>query len=117
MAVEKSAGAIIFKKENNQVEYLLIQYKTGYWGFPRGIIEKEETLEDAAKREIEEETGLIDLQFIPGFKEIIKYFYKWEGKNVLKFVTYFLAEAREDKVKLSYEHKDFIALTIDLNKG
>jgi len=107
MPIEKSAGAIVFRKKGNEIFYLLLQYEAGHWGFPRGLIEKGETLEETAKREIEEETGIKNLKFLPGFKETIKYFFKWKGKNILKFVTYFLAQTKEKKVSLSFEHKDF----------
>ena len=107
MPIEKSAGAIVFRKKGNEIFYLLLQYEAGHWGFPRGLIEKGETLEETAKREIGEETGIKNLKFLPGFKETIKYFFKWKGKNILKFVTYFLAQTKEKRVSLSFEHKDF----------
>lgn len=110
MPVEKSAGAIVFTRDNNEIKYLLIQYGLGHWGFPRGLIEEGEAIGDAARREIEEETGLKDLEFLPGFKQTVRFFFKWEGKNILKFVTYFLAQAKTKEVKLSYEHKDFVWL-------
>jgi len=110
MPVEKSSGAIIFRKENNEIFYLLIQYGLGHWDFSRGLIEKGEKLEETAKREIQEETGLIDLEFIPGFKETVKFFYKFEGKNIMKFATYFLVETKQREIKLSYEHNDFVWL-------
>lgn len=111
MPVEKSAGAIIFRRENGKIYYLLLHYpgashraEKNYWDFPKGHIEKGEKLEEAAKREIEEETGLKDIKFIEGFKETIKYFFRWEGKNVLKFVTFFLAETKTKDIQISFEH-------------
>jgi 8-oxo-dGTP pyrophosphatase MutT (NUDIX family) len=41
---------------------------------------------------------------LPGFKETIKYFFKFQGKNILKFVTFFLAETKEKNVQISFEH-------------
>ncbi|MGB9598810.1 MAG: bis(5'-nucleosyl)-tetraphosphatase, partial [Minisyncoccales bacterium] len=91
--------------------YLLLHYpgtshraKKDYWDFPKGHLEKGEKLEETAKREIEEETGLKDIKFIEGFKETIKYFFKWEGKNVLKFVTFFLVKTKTKNVQVSTEH-------------
>lgn len=107
MPIEKSAGAVIFRRESNKTYYLIIQYGLGHWDFPRGLIEKGEAIEETARREIEEETGIKELQFLEGFKETIRYFYKFKGENILKFVTYFLAETREEEVELSFEHKDF----------
>lgn len=107
MPVEKSAGAVIFRKEKDTIKYLLLHYELGHWDLPKGHIEKKEKPEQAAAREVEEETGIKNIEFIPGFKETIKYFYKREGKNFFKIVVFFLAQTKAEKVKISYEHKGF----------
>jgi len=110
MPVEKSAGAIIFRKEGDRIYYLLLRYPTSsrsskdYWDLPKGHVEKGEELEDTVKREVEEETGLKDLKIIGGFKETIRYFFKFEGQNILKFVTFFLAVSDKKEIKISGEH-------------
>ena len=110
MPIEKSAGAIIFRKENNNFFYLLLHYPSSakapkeYWDFPKGHIEKGEDEIKTVKREVEEETGLKDIKIIEGFREWIKYFFKFEGKTVLKFVTFYLAETKTKDVKISGEH-------------
>ena len=106
MPIEKSAGAIVFRR-NKEIKYLLIQYGWGHWEFPRRLIEKGESLEDTARREIKEEVGIEDIRFISGFKEWIKFFFKLKGKNIMKIATFLLAETKTEKVKLSYEHKDY----------
>jgi bis(5'-nucleosidyl)-tetraphosphatase len=107
MPIEKSAGAIVFRRENEEIKYLLIQYGWGHWEFPRGMIEKGETLEETARREVKEEVSIEDIEFIPGFKEWTKFFFKLKGKNIMKIATFLLAETKTKEVKLSYEHKDF----------
>jgi 8-oxo-dGTP pyrophosphatase MutT (NUDIX family) len=113
MPVEKSAGAVIFRKENNKIYYLLLHYpsspraKRDYWDFPKGHIEKGEKEIETVKREVEEETGLKDIELIEGFKSGIRYFFKFQGENILKFVTFYLAETKEKKVKISKEHIGF----------
>ncbi len=113
MPVERSAGAIIFRKEKGIVKYLLLHYPTGartakdYWDFPKGHVEKGEKEMETAVREIKEETGLHDFKFIEGFKEWIKYFFKNEDKTVFKIVTFYLVEAKNGKVKISFEHIGF----------
>lgn len=120
MPREKSAGAIIYHLKDNMPHYLLLHYPSGHWEFAKGHIEEGEDPEEAAKREIEEETGIKDLEIIPGFKEYIKYFFrksydlKGEAKKrapwVFKLVVFYLAKTKSEDVKISKEHKDFIWL-------
>ncbi|MEM1993897.1 MAG: bis(5'-nucleosyl)-tetraphosphatase [Nitrososphaerales archaeon] len=113
MLEEKSAGAIIIYKSDNNVEYLILHYPAGHWDFPKGNIEKGESDFDAAIREITEETGLTDLKFINGFKKTIQYYYKKGDQLVKKSVTFYLAEANTKDIKLSFEHQGYIWLPID----
>jgi 8-oxo-dGTP pyrophosphatase MutT (NUDIX family) len=120
MPVEKSAGAVVFHRDpGGKIEYLLLEHRAGHWGFPKGLIEKGEKLEETVLRECKEEAGLESLHLIPGFKETIRYFFKVKydyqvkergykmGQNIMKFATYFLVESKNQKVKLSFEHINF----------
>jgi bis(5'-nucleosidyl)-tetraphosphatase len=106
MPIEKSAGAIVFRRQNKEIKYLIIKYGWGHWEFPRGGIEKGESLEETARREIEEETGIKNIEFIEGFKEWIKFFFKLKGDGIMKIATFFLAETKTEEIKLSHEHED-----------
>lgn len=53
-----AAGGIV---ENEKNEVLLI-FRRGKWDLPKGKLEKGENLEDCAVREVEEETGLQQIQ-------------------------------------------------------
>ncbi|MFQ6049594.1 MAG: bis(5'-nucleosyl)-tetraphosphatase [Candidatus Paceibacterales bacterium] len=114
MPVERSAGAVIFRREKGKIYYLLLHYESGHWSFPKGNIEKGEKLKETVKREVEEETGIEDIKFINGFKETIKYFYQLKGKDIFKTVVYFLAETKKRAVKLSFEHIGFKWLSYDV---
>ena len=70
---EKSAGAIIFRKSNKGLQYLLLFGDKIGWGFPKGHIDGEETPKATAIREIEEETGIIIDKFIPNFEVYTQY--------------------------------------------
>jgi len=107
MELEKSAGAVVFRKEEGRRLYLLLHYDAGHWSFPKGNIEEGEKLKETVVREAQEETGIEDLDFVKGFKEHIKYTYKREGKNVFKIVTYFLASTKTEEVEISWEHQGF----------
>jgi bis(5'-nucleosidyl)-tetraphosphatase len=110
MPVERSAGAIIFRKEKDKFFFLLLHYPSSsrrsrnYWDLPKGHIEGKEKIEETARREVEEETGLKDLKFVPGFSSWMKYFFRFEGKTVFKIVTYLLAETKTEEIKISPEH-------------
>jgi 8-oxo-dGTP pyrophosphatase MutT (NUDIX family) len=129
MPKEKSAGAIIFIKENSKNYYLLLHSapsgpgKKGHWGFAKGHIEEGETEEETTRREIAEETGIGDLKIIMGFKELEKYFFrkvyglKEEEKKkapwIFKTVIFFLAETKTKEVKISEEHDGFVWLAFE----
>jgi len=108
--VEKSAGAVVFRKEGNKIYYLLLHYPSGtrtprnYWDFPKGHIERGEKEIETVKREVKEETGLEDIKFIEGFKKWVKYFFRFQGKTVFKIVIFYLVETKNKNVKISFEH-------------
>lgn len=114
MPTERSAGAIIFRKENNRIYYLLLHYPPtshrtakDYWDLTKGHIESGETEGKTVRREAAEETGLKDVKFIPKFREQIKYFFKWEGQTIFKTVAYYLLETKTKEIKISEEHIGF----------
>lgn len=56
----EAAGGIV---KNQEGKYLFI-YRLGKWDLPKGKVEPSETLENAALREVEEETGIRNLQLV-----------------------------------------------------
>lgn len=53
--VVQGAGGVLL---NSQGQVLLIRDRQGYWCFPKGHLDPEESPEQAALREVEEETGI-----------------------------------------------------------
>lgn len=49
------AGGVVF---NQAGEVLLLRDRMGYWVFPKGHVDQGESLEQAAIREVQEETGI-----------------------------------------------------------
>lgn len=72
---------------------MLIQHRAaGYWGFPKGHPEKEETPQMTAIRELYEETGLEVVRFISDKSFEEQYSFNWRGKLIHKTVCLFVAE-------------------------
>lgn len=114
MPIARSAGAVVFRlNPKGQPLYLLLHHTLGHWDFPKGTIEKGEKTEETIRREVGEESGITSVDFVPGFKETMHYFFQWEGKKVSKWVVYLLAQTKEEKVKLSFEHDDFAWLPFE----
>lgn len=105
---ERSCGAVVFRTINNDLRFLLIKNKrSAHWGFPKGHIEKGETLEQTANREVLEETG-IHIEIIPEFES--KSEYTIQGR-VEKCVTIFLAKTADTKTTIQQEEiEDYIWL-------
>lgn len=100
MEKEFSAGALIFRKEKEEVLFLLIYSgRNKKWGFPKGHIEPGEMEKDAALREVKEEIGINDLRFVDGFREEDVYQAgsnrgPSKGSVIEKHSVYFLCETK-----------------------
>jgi 8-oxo-dGTP pyrophosphatase MutT (NUDIX family) len=92
---ERSAGGVVFRRTGEGGEIALAARRTRRgelaWGLPKGLIEPDERPEDAAVREVREETGL-EAEIV-GDLGSISYFYQWEGVGVRKSVRFFLMHA------------------------
>jgi 8-oxo-dGTP pyrophosphatase MutT (NUDIX family) len=85
-----SAGGVVFRRTLDGPQFALIK-ANGRWGFPKGNIEKDETPELAALREISEETGLpLNRLCIVSQLPPVKYTFRWEGMLVFKTVHNYL---------------------------
>jgi len=111
MPTEKSAGTVLYRIEDGKIKYLLLykkkhlQYNES-WDFPKGNVEEKSEI-DTVKREVKEETGIVDLTFIPSFKETLTFFYMKDSERVFKIVSVFLCKTNEPNVVLSKEHNGF----------
>jgi len=114
VAPEKSCGALIFRLDGEKRLYLLLHYSGGHWDFPKGHVEKGESEEQTALREIQEETGITALGFVEGFREEISYSFRHStGEMADKKVAFFLARTNEKQVRLSDEHIGFAWLPFE----
>jgi 8-oxo-dGTP pyrophosphatase MutT (NUDIX family) len=104
MTLEKSCGAIVYRRHSGNIELLLIKHvNSGHWSFPKGHVEPDESETDTARREILEETG-VEVIIDSSFRETVTYFPK---KDTKKNVIYFLAKAKNHNfVKQDTEVED-----------
>jgi hypothetical protein len=58
---------------------------------------KKEKIWNKPQKRNKRRNGNDDIEMTPGFKETIKYFFNAEGKNILKFVTFFLAKKKQKR--------------------
>ncbi len=110
MQFENSAGALIYKMENNTIKMLFLIRFNDKLDIAKGHIEQGENSVIAAKREIKEETNL-DVEFVPSFSASTRYRFieRYDGpsKKVSKQVNIYLAKTDGKDVKASEEHKGF----------
>ena len=86
-AHEYSSGAVLFCEKDGQRLYAVVTELSGNTGLPKGHVEQGESNEEAALREIYEETG-IRAEIVPGFEGELVY---PQGRGMLKHFYYFLA--------------------------
>ena len=89
----EAAGGIV----QNEKKDILFIFRRGKWDLPKGKLEKKETPETAAAREVEEETGVKDLKLK---KKIGETYHTYDefGKHILKISHwfYFTCNSRQE---------------------
>jgi len=110
MLREKSCGAVVFIRKDDDARYILLNYAAGHWDFVKGNMEANETEQQTVVRELQEETSITGAQFMDGFREAIAYFYRRQGLTIHKEVVFYLMESYTDKVQLSFEHVGYVWL-------
>lgn len=116
-----SAGIVVFR-EDGERRYLLLRSaltRRPVWEFPKGGLESGESEQQAAERELQEETGLApgDYVLLDGFRAEERYFFTrgsgGDRRLIYKQVSYFLAEWRQGEVRISREASRFAWATAE----
>jgi 8-oxo-dGTP pyrophosphatase MutT (NUDIX family) len=105
---EVSAGGVLYRRADGDIEVVLASRRTRRgdlaWGLAKGGIERGETREQAALREVREETGL-DATIEADLGDT-RYIYVWEDVRIRKRVHFFLmrhtggnVEDRDDEME------------------
>ena len=78
---------------------------------PKGHVEDGDVDKHAtAARELAEETGISEIEFVAGFETSTNYSFKYKGKRTRKQVYWYLATTEKITVRLSKEHRDYMWL-------
>jgi 8-oxo-dGTP pyrophosphatase MutT (NUDIX family) len=91
MRREFSAGGVVARSSGAGPEIAVIRpqgKREGHWVLPKGALDAGESSEQAALREVREETGL-EASTIAKIGAT-RYVYTWAGEKVFKVVTFFL---------------------------
>lgn len=111
MIEEFSAGGVIFKYDDTGSPKVLLCYQKKLSGnksycLPKGHIENGETIERAAMREVEEETGVVAK--IVTYLSDISYIFTEKGVKRKKNVSFFLMEALAVNFKPNEETEEIV---------
>lgn len=96
---EVSSGGVVYKVTPRGVFVAFVRDSVGKMTFPKGHVERGETIESTARREVLEETGLSGLRLVRRLGKITITFedrYVRKGDTVVKDIHYFLFEAKMD---------------------
>ena len=89
--IVQAAGGLVI---NSRSEYLFI-FRNNKWDLPKGGIEKKENIKDAALREVNEETGVEDIEIIKPLP-MTYHFFKRNGVFKLKKTFWYLMKTEFD---------------------
>ena len=91
---ETSAGGVVYRLHEGGALFLLIRDSYQNWGFPKGHLESGERAQDAALREVREETGIDDLE-LRGRIETIDWYFRFRGQLIHKVCHFYLMETSQ----------------------
>lgn len=98
-----AAGGLVF----NEQDELLMIFRRGFWDLPKGKLEKGETIEQCAIREVQEETGLQNIT-LKNFISITlhEYFDTYLDELVIKESHWYYMTVKDHQVLVPQTEED-----------
>lgn len=98
-----AAGGLV---ENENGDLLMI-FRRGFWDLPKGKLDEGESIEECAVREVEEETGLKNVQ-LKEFLGITKheYFDRYSTRDVIKETHWYRMYASQNEILIPQTEED-----------
>lgn len=97
-----SAGGVAFRKQDGRIDVALISVgEDNRWQLPKGLVDKGESTEHAAIREVREEAG-IDTEIVTRIDKVeYWYFWKENGQRIRyhKFAYFYLLRYKSGDVR------------------
>ena len=105
-----SAGAIILREVEGELKMALAQHRRSSktWTLPKGHVDADESLEQAALREIYEETGLLNVQLIKHLGSLMRESTKSNGDVEQKTIHFYLAYSPVTEVSSAPSDSSFV---------
>ena len=110
-------GIVLLNKKNKVFVGKRIDNPENFWQMPQGGVDQNENLLQAAKRELEEETGIKSVELVKELKEWLQYDLPknllgkiWEGKyrgqNQKWFIMNFIG--KDDEINIKTKNPEFL---------
>jgi 8-oxo-dGTP pyrophosphatase MutT (NUDIX family) len=93
----------------NEKEEVLFMFRRGKWDLPKGKLDPGETLESCAVREVEEETGVGQLELVK-FLLVTEHQYEEKGVIILKETHWYLMKTSSNQKLIPQKEEDILEL-------
>lgn len=97
--IEYSYGVVPVRYVGGKPEVLLIKNKGGHWSFPKGHPEGAETGIETARRELREETGVVECEIRESEAFVERFQFEKAGQMIDKEITFYLGIVTSHRIK------------------